>query len=166
MNSTEEMTLEEKLKCSLSYDPDTGLIYWRHRMKGRRAFCTKDKHGYLVGRAFGPKLKAHRVVWFLHYNEWPNGELDHINGDKADNRVANLRDVDRSTNMRNTKISSTNSTGHTGVHYHKANKKYIAYIRHEGRLNYLGSFLSLDQAVEARQKANLSFGYHPNHGRR
>lgn len=166
MNTEVDMSLEDRLKCSLSYDPGTGKIFWRDRFKGREAFSTKDAYGYFVGRAYGPKLKAHRVCWLLHYGSWPSGEIDHINGDKSDNRIQNLREVDRSENMRNSRMSSANSTGYTGVHYHKANKKYIAYARADNKLVYLGSFLTAEEAYSARLLANKIYGYHPNHGKR
>jgi len=66
---------------------------------------------------------AHRVAWFLHHGAWPMGEIDHINGNAQDNRIANLRDVTHKENTRNMKRRSDNTSGITGISYHTKIKK-------------------------------------------
>lgn len=109
----------EVLRQLLRYEPDTGKLFWLHRaadlfpsksaakswnarFAGAEALATDNGQGYLAGRINGRPLKAHRVVWAISYGEWPIGEIDHINGNPGDNRIANLRAVGRTENTRNT----------------------------------------------------------------
>ena len=166
MNSTEEMTLEEKLKCSLSYDQHTGCIHWKNLYNGREAFLTRDTNGYLRGRFLKKDLAAHRVAWLLYYGTWPKHQIDHIDGDRANNRIKNLRDVPQSENLKNRGVDRRNTTGVCGVRVYKQTGKYVAYIRLGGVSKHLGYFSTFEEAVEARQKAEKELGFHPNHGRR
>lgn len=166
MNSTEEMTLEEKLKCSYSYDPIIGKLFWINRFGGREAFGSKRKDGYLHGQAGGKVLLAHRVAWLLYYGQWPEDQIDHINGVRDDNRIVNLRVVSSAENGCNKKRRVDNASGVTGVHWHKRNQKFQAYIKVGGKMKHLGYFDTLDEAVVIRQEAESEHGYHPNHGRR
>jgi uncharacterized protein YkuJ len=166
MNSTEEMTLEEKLKCSLSYDPTTGKVYWNSMFNGREALCTPDTRGYLRGQAFGHRLQAHRVAWLLYYGVWPKYNIDHVDGNIQNNKIENLRDVTQAENQRNKRLYDRNKTGVCGVWFWPERNKYIVRIAAGKKSKYVGLFKSFDEAVEARQKAEEELGYHPNHGRR
>jgi hypothetical protein len=91
--------------AALRYEPETGRIFWkvvRQRVRvGREAGCVNPTDGYRKIRINGAVYQSHRVSWLLHYGAWPNGFLDHINRDRSDNRIANLREADRSLNMHN-----------------------------------------------------------------
>lgn len=175
----------EILRQLLRYEPETGLLLWRQRdacfyahadkaslakrwnaqFAGRAALIHIGEHGYRYGAVLGRKVKAHRVAWALHFGVWPCGVIDHINGDRLDNRIANLRDTDHAGNGRNAKRSTANRSGHTGVSWCATQAKWKVQIRDRGRKVTVGRYASLAEAVSARDRANLEFGYHENHGR-
>lgn len=153
----------------LSYDDATGqLIY-----KKRPANCVRvgdvagheRRDGYIGLSVFGKEYLAHRIIWLMVNGCYPEEEIDHINGIRSDNRLANLRIVGHGENSRNTKLYKNNSTGHVGIHYRRDTGKYRAYIRSGKNRLYLGCFLSFDDAVEARRIASKTCGFHENHGR-
>lgn len=154
---------------ALRYDPETGKLYWRHRPAshftdgkvrppeenrrlwnaknaGNEALKGRDNYGYLKGRVFGRNVRAHRAAWFLTYGHWPE-EIDHINGDRADNRLCNLRACGREGNVRNTAVARGTSR-FRGVQ-RKESGKFAAKIRYGGRQHHLGTFESEDAAAAA-----------------
>lgn len=183
-----ELPSIELLRKIIRYNPETGEMFWLERTPdmfpdgkrgaelsckrfnstyaGKPAFTTKhSKSGYKRSKILGAQLYAHRLAWALHYGEWPSMQIDHINGDTLDNRIANLRDVTRSDNMKNTSIGSTNTSGHLGVSFDKKRKQWRASITSDKRFIYLGRFKCKDEAIEARRRAEEKFGFHENHGR-
>jgi hypothetical protein len=102
----------------------------------------------------------------LSNGEWPNGQVDHINGDRSDNRICNLRIVDSQQNCRNQKLRKTNATGTMGVYFHKLTGKWTAQIMQSGKRIHLGLFDTKEGAISARKLAEVGYGYHPNHGAR
>lgn len=175
------------LRKALDYDPETGALTWRARsaemfsdgkqsavqnaaiwngrFSGKPALCGHHGNGYLHGTAFDRKHYAHRVAWAIHYGEWPEGEIDHINGDRTDNRISNLRAVTRSENQRNAKRRADNASSVTGVYWRRQEGKWSAQIFSGGRRKCLGCFTEFDAAVAARRAAEIELGFHPNHGR-
>lgn len=91
-------------------------------------------------------------------------EVDHINHVRNDNRLCNLRFVTRSENLKNQSISSKNTSGVTGVYFSKAKKKYIAQIKVNREVIYLGIFDTLEGAAEARRQADRKYKFNNNHG--
>ena len=81
------------------YDQQTGILYRRHTLAEKVGKAKSN--GYLVVSAGGKNYQAHRVIWLITHGRWPAGDIDHINGIKTDNRLANLRDVSHKTNARN-----------------------------------------------------------------
>src|SRR3546814_1788886 len=77
---------------------------FNNKHAGKPALVAPSRAGHLCGHVKGIPLLAHRVAWAIHYGEWPNGQIDHINGDPSDNRIANLRDVSALENARNAKL--------------------------------------------------------------
>lgn len=111
LNKQKEANLSAKrLKELLNYSSDTGKFYWiaksspnSHAIKiGGEAGCL-DKQGRIVIQVDGKQFKAHRLAWLYVYNVFPEGVIDHFNGNSADNRICNLRDVSNRTNMKNTR---------------------------------------------------------------
>lgn len=162
----------------LRYDPETGKLYWLERQgltgsatvwnaryAGKEAFTCVIPQGYLIGRIFNMVFKAHRVVWAVHHGEWPKGVVDHINGEGADNRLCNIRDVPNEINLRNARRRSDNSSGMAGVYWNEKNKRWLAGAR-VGKSEYLhlGSFETKEGAVAARAEFNSSHGFTPRHG--
>ena len=129
----------------LNYDTETGVFTWvasqSNRVKvGMVAGCD-DGHGYFVIRYNGKPYRAHHIAWFLTYGVWPDGDIDHINGNRSDNRIANLRDVSHSVNLQNQrKPQSKNSSGFLGVSRNKAEGKWKATIQTNGKQKHLGYF--------------------------
>jgi hypothetical protein len=158
----------ETLREHLQYDPETGKMYWltsfRTRKAGSEAF-TVDVNGYRYGCLLSVAMYAHCVAWALHHGEWSTLEIDHINGNKADNRMCNLREVTKRENLHNTKLYSSNKTGIPGVHWEKSHKSWKVSIGGRPNTVRLGRFKSFDEAVAVRKAAEAALGYHPNHGR-
>ena len=175
------------LRDILVADPEAGKLFWRHRdacyfrdtmaraaqhsannwnarYAGKEAFTVRS-HGYLQGGLFGKMVRAHRVMWAMHYGEWPKGEIDHINGNPSDNRIKNLRQVTGSENMRNTRLRSNNTSGQVGVYWLAQRGKWAARLKVDGRVIHLGCFESKKDAVQARKEAEKTHGFHENHGR-
>ena len=131
----------------LQYDPILGEI-----SKGERRVGTLRKDGYRSVTASGKVILEHRLAWFLMCGEWPDSQIDHINGIRDDNRWANLRKVTPQQNQFNTGIRKDNSTGCKGVS--KRGNHYRAYIYKDGKQVFLGNFKTLESAAEARALAS------------
>lgn len=161
------------LRQLLVYDPDTGDLTWNARddiknnwnarFAGRKAF-TSSSRGYRCGGIFGRIFSAHRVAWAITYGYWAQ-EIDHINGDRSDNRLSNLRSVNRQENRRNSSRQQNNTSGTNGVCWHKRQQRWVARIKSECRYIHIGSYVSLEDAISARKDAEVRLGFHENHGR-
>ena len=170
----------------LDYDPETGVLTWKlrgvhhfspsghrsadammrawnSRYSGKQAFTCMTEYGYMRGSLFDERYQAHRIIWKLVYNEDPI-QVDHVNHVRSDNRLANLSNVTHLENSQNMAMRGSNSSGFTGVYWCKAAEKWIAKISVNGKDLSLGRFDEKDRAIEARQKANVEYGYHHNHG--
>ena len=144
----------DELRSILHYDPLTGVFTRRESAGGRMAGKVSGgptTDGYTkigVNRRY---YKAHRLAWLYVYGEWPTYQIDHINRDRADNRICNLRDVTHQQNLCNTNTYSNNTSGHKGVRYR--NGKFAARIRVNYKFVQLGTFECFDEAVAARVAA-------------
>lgn len=137
---------------------------WNTRHSGQRAFSTVSTYGYLTGRLNGISLYSHRVVWALHHGSFPDLWLDHIDGNRTNNLLSNLRQVSYRENNKNTKLRFNNKTGVVGVSVR--GKMFASNIKDsQGVQVFLGYFKSVDEAAKVRQEAEIKYGYHPNHGR-
>ena len=137
---------------------------WNARFAGSPALATIDTKGYMYGCINYKKYRAHRVIWAMVNGQFPNLEIDHINGVKNDNRPCNLRMVDHKANMKNMKMISTNKSGITGVYQDNLSGNWHSRIQVNGIKIFLGSFKEIGSAVDARVKAELHYGFHANHG--
>jgi hypothetical protein len=133
---------------------------WNSRFVGKEALTSRNGDGYRAGSLFGKPAKAHSIVWALTHGVWPTGEIDHINGDKLDNRPENLRDVSHTENVKNRCVSNT-ATGHIGINKNSGSKNYR--VRLSGQ--YFGTFSDLKTAIVVRDAKLRELGFHPNHGR-
>ena len=174
----------------LDYNPDTGDLFWKERplkyfkkeidarkwnakWSDKKAFTykTKDyrsKHGRIgnkEGSIFGKRYLAHRVIWLHYYGCWPKHQIDHINHDPTDNRIINLRDVTPSENNRNRTLQKNNKVGHNGIHWDKRIKKYRSQIYNGNYCKHIGRYDTLEEAIKARELANINYNFHPNHGK-
>ena len=136
---------------------------WNTRFSNKNAGTTV-KAEYLLIRINYIGYLAHRLAWVYMTGEWPTTQIDHINHSGSDNRWINLRDVSSSENSRNSSKYKRNKSGFNGVHFYKARRKWIAYIKHNSKLIYLGVFEDKEDAIDARKAANIKYGFHENHG--
>lgn len=144
---------------------DDACVAWNNRNAGLPALIGRPL-GYRSGYIFKVPIRAHRVAWALYYGEWPKGQIDHINGDRSDNRIVNLRVVTPLENRRNQRLSRRNSSGFHGVSWCATRGKWRATINVEGSCVVLGRFTSKDEAIASRRAAEQRYGFHPNHGRK
>lgn len=154
------------------YDYETGVLYWHRRVNSRVPKTLEagtqrksNSDGYLNVSVNGRLYPVHRVVMLMCYGFYGEGlEVDHINHVRNDNRLFNLRFVTRSENRKNQSVSSKNTSGVTGVYFSKAKKKYIAQIKVNGEVIYLGIFGTLEGAAKARRQADRKYKFNTNHG--
>lgn len=163
------MLTAEEARRLFAYDPETGILTWKispsKKMKAGDVAGSKNVNGYIQVMVKGKFYRVHRIIILIVTGCWPPDKVDHINHVPDDNRLENLRCVTFCENSRNMKASGANSSGYTGVNWHKCAKKWRAYICVNYKHIQLGSFTDLDDAIAARDAANIKYGFHPNHGR-
>ena len=152
------------------YDPNTGELCWK--LRANKASVIGNSVGTVVGTLpdagyvtigfFGKQYFAHRLIWLYVHGEWPEKQIDHINHDRTDNRICNLRMVSHYTNMKNKALYTTNCSGYSGVEPHGKNWK--ARIGVNGTKVLLGVFSTYNEAVAAKQAGEKLLEYHSNHG--
>ena len=164
----------------LRYEPETGKLYWRSRtidlctsenaMKGfntqfagKEAFTADNGEGYRCSCIRGRQFKAHRVIWAIVHGKWPKDQIDHINGDRSDNRLCNLREVTNAQNQWNRKPSAGCISRHKGVTFIRRTKRWQARIVVNGKRQSLGVFPTESAARDAYSKASRQL--HGEHGR-
>jgi hypothetical protein len=137
----------------LAYDAETGKLIWKKKpsknISAGNLAGYYSKTGYVQIGISGKIYYGHRVAWAIYYNETPPKMIDHINNDKLDNRICNLRSASNAENMRNMGKTKRNKTGYKGVYYHQKNKKYIAAIGYKMKTIYIGSFNTAEEARAA-----------------
>lgn len=154
-------TVQSDIASVIKYDPESGLFEWADPAVHRKP-ATGYVHsgGYVQFSIRGKKLFAHRLAWFLSYGTWP-GEIDHINRDKTDNRLCNLRECSRKQNSANQSRRRLNSTGFKGVSYYPKQtiNPWCAFIRVNYRKRNIGSFPTAEAAARAYDAAAIkAFG--------
>lgn len=142
----------------IDYNPCTGELSWKkdrgNKKRGEATGC-KDKYGYLLIRFDKKLLKAHRVAFALYHKRWPDCDIDHRNGIRDDNKISNLREANRQQNAMNQSLRRDNTSGHKGVHWRKIERKWWAQIQLGGKCKSLGLYDDINDAINARHKAEL-----------
>jgi len=147
----------------LAYDPITGVItwIWHHNKSHLHRIGTKagsiDGKGYSHINFDGKFYRSHRVAWFLYYGEWPKGVIDHINGDKLDNRITNLRDTTLLGNSLNRSSNKNAVSKLKGVSRH-THGRWQAQTKVNGKSYHLGLFDTEAEAHKAYCDFRLSLG--------
>lgn len=160
----------EQLRELLRYEPETGKLFWLQRDRrwfktklshttwntrfaGKMAFTATGRDGYMGGTVLSIRMAAHRVAWAVYWGVWPQGYLDHINCEKTDNRLSNLRCATLEQNSRNKKKHKDNESGFKGVHLDRTTGKWRAQIMVNGKRLQLGSHPLPEDAHAAYRKA-------------
>ena len=137
----------------LDVDFEKGKIFWK---KGRPGATVGqeagyiDSNGYRVIKIKSKRYYVHRLLWFLYYGYFPENQIDHIDGDRLNNSISNLREVSNSCNQQNQKESKNNTSGFIGVCYNKSTNKYKAQITIRNKDIYLGYYFTSLEAAYAR----------------
>ncbi|HDL7349031.1 TPA: HNH endonuclease [Yersinia enterocolitica] len=162
----------------LSYNPHTGKLTWKFRPDNHFAFIfsarTWNKRfagkeintiskGYVAFGLKGESVLAHRAIWKMTYGTDPLN-IDHIDGNKTNNKLSNLREATNAENMKNMRIFRNNKSGCMGVYWHKAHKKWTAAISVDNKLIHLCITDDYFEAICRRKSAEINYGFHPNHG--
>lgn len=146
----------ERLLVLLSYDAESGVFVW-NSTRGRSAKAgdvagTAHPRGYVTIEIDGRAYLAHRLAWLFVHGCFPAEQIDHVNRDRADNRLCNLRPASHSQNMANRAHFKNNVSGFRGVYRHSPNR-WRAQIRKDGVLYRLGNFDTPEEAHAAYLKA-------------
>lgn len=168
-SAREQVITHEKVKTLFEYDKETGCLIWK-KLAVKNQVKEGSAAGYLTDRGYirvdieGAQYYIHRIIWLFVYGEFPSGHIDHINHNRADNRISNMRDVCRIINGQNRSKGKNNISGVCGVGWHKQKQQWQARITINKKLVHLGSFNKFDDAVAVRKNAEIKYGFHPNHG--
>ena len=153
----ENAPYEEVFKA-FSYNSTTGLLTRKIKTVGNSIGDTAghiNAEGYVVVKYHSKAFKAHRLAWLLTYKQWPKGVIDHIDGNKSNNAILNLRDVSNSTNSLNTSLVSKNKSGYKGVTFH--HNKWRSRIMVDGVSIIIGSFNTPEEASSAYEAFKKEF---------
>lgn len=159
----------DRLDKLFLYDAEKGLLY-RKLKSGKLKKAGSFSQGYIRTSVDNCNFAVHRLCWKMHHRQdIPNGiEVDHINQDRSDNRISNLRLVTMSQNMRNKTKYRSNKSGIVGVAVRsdarEGTNRWRAQINVNGENIKLGSFKTKDEAIAARRDAEMRFGFSENHG--
>lgn len=136
----------------LEYNPETGLFTKKVTLCRWKAGTISGGRGYDgYKKVYVDKVpyRSARLVWFYMTKEWPKQLVDHINGDRTDDRWCNLREANFSENGQNRTVKKNSSSGYLGVYYHKSRDRWCASIQVDGKEKFLGRFKDKEDAREA-----------------
>ena len=144
---------QKTLRELLDYDPDTGVFLWKisrsNRVKVGDVAGRTNNTGYKDISIDSRRYLQHRLAWLYETGAWPVAEIDHINGQKGDNRLANLREATRSENLYNRKKPPRNTSGLKGVCWRADRKKWFAQLRVNGNQINIGCYDTREEAYSA-----------------
>lgn len=150
------MTADE-VRRLLDYDPVTGVFTWRVNPGGKarigKVAGTTDVYGYTIIRYRGKGYKAHRLAWIHHFGSEPAGLIDHINHDRSDNSIANLRDVDAHINANHIRPGIAGRSGVRGVSWFSQYARWKAMFQYKHKIHFVGHFDTVADAAAALEAA-------------
>lgn len=135
--------------------PEARAARWNAEVAGTEAFTSFTATGYRQGQVAGFKVSVHRLAFAMSAGRYPSETVDHINGDRADNRAANLREATRGEQSRNTASRRGSSSKHLGVSWDSRDRKWKAAIQSNGKKRTIGYFVSEEEAAAAYAKAAI-----------
>lgn len=160
-NTPNPLPEKQELESLFIYDPETGVLSWRHG--GKEAGGIQG--GYYRLTLNGVHYLAHRVIWKIVNGSDPI-QIDHVDGNRTNNRIENLRDVSHQVNAKNRKLYENNKSGVHGVSFHNRDDVWQVRIGvGRGKELHLGNFKTWDEAISVRIAAQTILDYHDNHGR-
>ena len=148
----------QEVRTVFAYTPENGLLLWNiDTCKTKTGDVAGGlSNGYIQVKYKQRKYMVHRIIWCYVHGDWPKQMIDHIDGDRSNNRIENLRDVSNAKNQYNRhRLNKNNSTGHMGIIYRKRGDAYIVQITVLGAKKYIGYYKTLFDAIVARQSAEL-----------
>ena len=179
MAATVALTAEYAREC-FDYTPETGKVTWRRRPREHfktdgayKSWITRfagksvgdyTRGGYCAVHIGSKDYGLHIIIWAMTHGKWPEFEIDHIDHCRTNNRISNLREVTKAENRKNQSKRSDNTSGITGVFWHKRAGKWMASLSINGRLKYLGLFPNIQDAANAVASAYKTNDFHANHG--
>ena len=156
----------ELLNKNLVYNKETGIFTRIKGSGGKKAGSVAgsiNTNGYINIQIKGVNYYAHRLAWLLEHGCMPS-IVDHIDGNKDNNRIDNLREVTQSINMSNKVMSKYNKTGFNGVSWCNFYKKYVSYINIDKKRKTIGYYKIKEDAINARKEYSKRNGYTVSHG--
>lgn len=153
------MLSAEYARARLSYCPMSGRLFWKRRDDARpqwnsrlagKVAGTNIGNGYLGIKIDGKRHLAHRLAWLIVTGEMPNNEMDHVNGDRADNRIGNLRIATRGQNQRNRSVQKNNAIGVKGVRC--VGGRFVAECMVNRQSHHIGTYSTVEEAADAYNK--------------
>lgn len=156
------MITQQELKELLDYNPETGIFTWKNASK--RKAGTSMYSGYIRLNVNKKQYLAHRLIWLYVYGYFPK-YVDHINMNRSDNRLCNLREATNTQNQYNKKLTKRNTSGIKGVSWFERDKNWRARLHVSGKLIHLGYFDSIEEAKKIiTEYRNKLHGQFANHG--
>lgn len=155
----------DEITAFFSYDQKSGQLIWKQRFSNRTNIGENAgglvPNGYIVIGIKGRRYYAHRIIWNYIYGDWPKGEIDHIDGNRANNTINNLRDVTAGINLQNRRNACPrNISGLLGAH--KSRNKWSSHICINGKSHYLGCFNTPEEAHKAYVSAKRKLHHEGN----
>ena len=163
IKSARKKLTQKRVRELFDFNADTGILTRKSVLRSKkadRASGCLTNNGYLVVSIDCATYLLHRVIWLYVYGYFPEHDIDHINRDKCDNRLENLREATRACNVKNTGLRSDNTSGVKGVYWHTQARKWNPKIFLEGRGISLGLFYDFTEAVAHRLAAEQCLGFH------
>ena len=153
-----------RMKEVLNYNEASGIFSWKKSLSNRTKVGEEcraiNNNGYIVIRVDGNLYYAHRLAWLYMYSTFPSKYIDHIDHNRQNNAIENLRDTEK--NCKNKSLYSNNTSGYHGITY--TNDKWKAVIGHNNTNIFLGYYNTKEEAIIARRAAERVYYYHINHG--
>ena len=158
----------QELKEIVHYDPETGIMKWAKLLNARAPIgkecgrtMTRGYRAFIVRRK---TIYTHRAAWAYVNGSWPKNTIDHINGNKSDNRISNLREATSGENNRNSKTPKSNTSGVKGVSWNSKHQRWRARVGINKKDIHVGEFLTIQQAenaiIEMRKTLHGEFARH------
>lgn len=151
---------QERLRILVNYCEQTGVFRWSesaHKPLIGKIAGNPNSNGYIKFSIGGRTYMAHRLAWLYVYGKWPTNTIDHMDGDRTNNRISNLRDVTQLVNRQNVRRTVSGKDSPLGVTLHKKSQRWQAQIRVHGKSVYLGLFDCKNEAHNAYLAAKRAF---------